>query len=123
MTTPKTILVAEDNEDTLFLLAMQLRRSGYLVLEAQDGLEALAQLREKKPDLLLLDLMMPGLSGFEVLEQMQADAGLGTIPVIILSAVADPEFVSRCIELGARDYMTKPHDPDDLLGRISSALM
>jgi CheY-like chemotaxis protein len=122
MTAPKTILVAEDNEDTLFLLALQLQNSGYLVVEAQDGFEALAQLREKKPDLVLLDLMMPGLSGFEVLEQMQADAELRTIPVIVLSALADPDVISRCAGLGARDYVTKPYDPAELLRRISGVL-
>jgi CheY-like chemotaxis protein len=122
MTTPKTILIAEDNEDTLFLLAMQLRQSGYLVLEAQDGLEALTHLKDNKPDLLLLDLMMPGLSGFEVLEQIQADAELQTIPVIVLSALADPDVISRCVGLGAREYVTKPYDPAHLLNRISSVL-
>jgi DNA-binding response OmpR family regulator len=122
MTTPKTILIAEDNEDTLLLLTAQLRKAGYLVLQAQDGFGAIDQLREKRPDLLLLDLMMPGLSGFEVLEEVEADAELRTIPVIVLSAVADSEAISRCVELGAREYMIKPYDPDDLLRRIGSAL-
>ncbi len=121
MTTPKTILIAEDNEDTLFLLGMQLRQAGYLILEAQDGRETLAQLKDTKPDLLLLDLMMPGLSGFEVLEQMQADAELKKIPAIVLSALADPEVINRCMGLGAYDYVTKPYDPAYLRDRISSA--
>lgn len=66
--------------------------------------------------------MMPGLSGFEVLEQMQADAELRTIPVIVLSALADPDVISRCVGLGAYDYVTKPYEPADLLNRISGAL-
>ncbi len=122
MTTPKTILIAEDNEDTRFLLAMQLRQSGYTVLEAEDGIEALDQLKENKPDLLLLDLMMPGLSGFEVLEQIQTDAELPKVPTVVLSALADPDVINRCIGLGARDYITKPYDPVQLMDRIVNAL-
>jgi adenylate cyclase len=119
---PKDILIAEDNEDTLFLLAMQLRQSGYTVLEARDGIEALDQLKDSKPDLLLLDLMMPGPTGFDVLEQIQTDAELPKIPVIVLSALADSEAIGRCIELGAHAYMTKPYDPGDLLRKVSGLL-
>ncbi len=122
MTTPKTILIAEDNEDNLFILARQLRRSGYLVVEAQDGLEALDRLKENKPDLLLLDLMMPGLSGFEVLEQIHTDTELPKVPVIVLSALADPDVINRCMGLGARDYITKPYDPAQLMDRIVNPL-
>jgi DNA-binding response OmpR family regulator len=119
---PRTVLIAEDDEDTLFLLARQLRHSGYLVVEAQDGLEALAQLRAKRPELVILDIMMPGLSGFEILERLQEEPELRTIPVIVLSALMDSEVISRCMELGARDYMTKPYEPADLLGRVSNVL-
>jgi len=122
MTMPQTILIAEDNEDTLFLLAMQLRRGGYTVVEAWDGIEALDRLKENQPDLLLLDLMMPGPSGFEVLEQIQTDAKLLKVPVIIFSALAEPDVIKQCIELGARDYVTKPYTSDDLLKKISSVL-
>jgi twitching motility two-component system response regulator PilH len=123
MTTLKTILIAEDNEDSLFLLARLLRRSGYSVVEAQDGLEALAQLKESKPDLLLLDLMMPGLSGFEVLERFQEEPERQTVPVIVLSTLADSEVIGQCTRLGVCDYITKPYDPADLLRRISDVLM
>jgi len=119
---PKDILVAEDNEDTRFLLALQLRRGGYRILEAEDGIEALDQLKENKPDLLLLDLMMPGLSGFEVLEQIQTDTELPKVPVIVLSALADPDVINRCMGLGATDYMTKLYTTDDLLDKISGVL-
>ncbi len=83
---PKTILIAEDHKDTLFLLATNLRSCGYLVLETQDSIAALAQLKEKRPDLLILDIMMPGRSGFAVLEQLLEEPELRTIPVIVLSA-------------------------------------
>ncbi len=122
MTMPQTILIAEDNEDTLFLLAIQLRRGGYTVVEAWDGIEALDRLKENQPDLLLLDLMMPGPSGFEVLEQIQTDAELLKVPVIIFSALTEIDVIKQCIELGARDYVTKPYTSDDLLKKISSVL-
>jgi CheY-like chemotaxis protein len=117
-----TVLIAEDNEDTRFLLALQLRQSGYTVLEAEDGIEALDQLKDAKPDLLLLDLMMPGLSGFEVLEQIQTDDELPKVPTIVLSALADPDVINRCMGLGAADYVTKPYDPAQLVDRIANAL-
>jgi len=122
MTMPQTILIVEDNKDFLFLLAMQLRRGGYAIIEAQDGIEALDQLKDNKPDLLLLDLMIPGLSGFEVLERIKTEAELPKVPVIILSALAEPDVIKRCIELGVCDYVTKPHTSDDLLKRITSVL-
>jgi DNA-binding response OmpR family regulator len=119
---PQTILIVEDNEDTLFLLAMQLRRGGYTVMEAWDGMGALEQLKDNQPDLILLDLMMPGPSGFEVLGQIRTDAELARVPVIVLSALAEPDIIKLCIELGAHDYITKPYACDDLLNRISSVL-
>ncbi len=122
MTMPQTILIVEDNEDTLFILAMQLRQGGYTVIEARDGIEALEQLKENQPDFILLDLMIPGLSGFEVLERIKTDAELLKVPVIILSALAELDVLKQCIGLGVRDYVTKPYTPDDLLNRIFSAL-
>ncbi len=122
MAMPQTILIVEDNEDTLFLLAMQLRRGGYAIMEAWDGMDALEQLKHNKPDLILLDLMMPGLSGFEVLGQIKTDAELAKVPVIVLSALAEPDVIMRCIELGAHDHVAKPYSLDDLLKRISSVL-
>ncbi len=122
MTMTQTILIVEDNKDMLSVLAMQLRRGGYTILEARDGVEALDQLKDHQPDLLLLDLMIPGLSGFEVLERIKTEAELPKVPVIILSALAEPDVIKRCMDLGAHDYVTKPHTPDDLLNRISSVL-
>ncbi len=122
MTMTQTILIVEDNKDMLSILAMQLRRGGYAIIEAQDGIEALDQLKDNKPDLLLLDLMIPGLSGFEVLERIKTDGEVPKEPVIILSALTEPAVIKRCMELGACDYVTKPHTHDDLLNRISSVL-
>jgi DNA-binding response OmpR family regulator len=119
---PQTILIVEDNEDTLFLLTMQLQQGGYTILEAQDGIEALDKLKDNQPDLLLLDLMIPGLSGFEVLERIKTDDELPKVPVIILSALDEPDVIKQCMELGACDYVTKPYTSNDLLNRISSVL-
>lgn len=117
------LLVVDDNEDNRYTLVQRLRRLRYTnVTTAVDGREALTRLRQRDFDLILLDVMMPELNGYEVLEQLRADERLRHVPVIMISAVDQVESVVRCIELGAEDYLPKPFDPVLLRARIGACL-
>jgi sigma-B regulation protein RsbU (phosphoserine phosphatase) len=117
------LLVVDDNDDNRFTLTRRLAREGYTNLSsAVNGREALERMRATAFDLVLLDVMMPEMNGYQVLEQMHADAGLRDIPVIMISAVDQIESVVRCIELGADDYLTKPFNPVLLRARVGACL-
>ncbi len=123
--TPSTaaLLVVDDNEDNRYTLTRRLKREGYENLStADDGRQALDILRAKDFDLVLLDVMMPELNGYEVLEQMKADAKLKHIPVIMITAIEDMESVVRCIKLGAEDHLPKPFDATLLVARVGASL-
>jgi PleD family two-component response regulator len=118
-----TLLVVDDNEDNRYTLLQRLRRLRYTnVMAANDGREALARLAERDFDLVLLDVMMPEMNGYEVLERMRADDRLRDVPVIMISALDQVESVVRCIELGAADYLPKPFDPVILKARVGACL-
>lgn len=116
------LLVVDDNEMNRDMLSRRLQRQGYTVDVAVNGREALAMLRASKFDLVLLDIMMPEMNGYEVLETMKADESLRYIPVIMITAVDDVESVARCIELGAEDYLPKPFNSILLKARIGASL-
>jgi two-component system cell cycle response regulator len=117
------LLVVDDNEDNRYTLVLRLKRLGYAnVTTAVDGHQALAELRERAFDLVLLDVMMPEMNGYEVLEQLRADERLRHVPVIMISALDQLESVVRCIELGAEDYLPKPFNPVLLRARIGACL-
>ena len=117
------LLVVDDNEDNRYTLTRRLKREGYENLTtANDGKQALELLKSKKFDLMLLDIMMPGMNGYEVLEHLKADAELRHTPVIMISAVGEVESVVRCIELGAEDYLPKPFDATLLRARVGASL-
>jgi class 3 adenylate cyclase len=117
------LLVVDDNEDNLYTLTRRLKREGYEhLVTAGNGREALERLRAQPFDLVLLDVMMPELNGYEVLEAIKKDDGLRHIPVIMISAVDEVESVIRCIEQGAEDYLPKPFNPVLLRARISACL-
>lgn len=116
------LLVVDDNEMNRDLLSRRLRRLGHEVAVAVDGREALAMLAQAPVDLVLLDIMMPELNGYEVLTRIKGDAGLRHVPVIMISAVDDMASVVRCIELGAEDYLPKPFDPVLLKARVGACL-
>ena len=121
--TSPAFLVVDDNDDNRFTLTRRLAREGYTNLtSAVNGREALAKLRTENFDLVLLDVMMPEMNGYEVLEQMNADARLREIPVIMISALDQVDSVVRCIELGADDYLTKPFNPVLLRARVGASL-
>jgi two-component system phosphate regulon response regulator PhoB len=118
----RCILVVDDEPDLLELVRFNLDRAGFRVETAASGEEALARLRRSTPDLLVLDLMLPDLSGEEVCRRVRADSGLTGLPVIMLTAKS--EEVDRVVgfELGADDYVTKPFSPRELVLRVKALL-
>jgi adenylate cyclase len=107
--TDATLLVVDDNEDNRYILLQRLQREGYHnILQAADGIEAMELLASAEIDLVLLDVLMPEMDGYQVLEQIRGDPGLRNIPVIMISAIDEIETVVRCIEAGAEDYLQKP---------------
>ena len=116
------LLVAEDNKVNRLLLARTLQLQGHAVASADNGRVALEMLRKDRYDLLLLDITMPEMDGFQVLEHLKADVQLRDLPVIVTSALEGLENVVRCIELGAEDYLTKPVSPVLLRARINASL-
>src|SRR5229473_3178381 len=116
------ILVVDDGEDNRDMLARRLRRQGYEVQTAAGGRAALAALAGSPVDLVLLDVMMPDLDGYAVLERLKADPALRDIPVLMISALDELDSVVRCIQLGAEDYLGKPFDPVLLQARIGACL-
>ena len=119
---PRTVLVADDDEDILQLVSFRLERAGYTVVTAADGQQALAAAREHRPDLAVLDVMMPGLNGYEVTRQLRADEATAQIPVILLTARVQEADVSRGFEAGADDYLRKPFSPAELRSRVQAIL-
>ena len=119
---PGRILVVDDIEANRDLLSRRLGREGHDVAVADGGFAALEKLRQGDFDLVLLDLMMPDMNGFEVLARMKADKSLRNVPVIMISALNEMDSVVRCIEAGAEDYLPKPFDPVLLRARINACL-
>lgn len=116
------VLVVDDNEMNRDMLSRRLKRQEYEVLMAEDGEKALEILQSNAVDLVLLDIMMPKLSGYEVLEQIKQNPATKHLPVIMISAVDDLDSVVKCIELGAEDYLFKPFNPVLLKARVSASL-
>ncbi|MEF3364990.1 adenylate/guanylate cyclase domain-containing protein [Methylocystis sp. 9N] len=119
---PSRILVVDDNPSNRDLLRRRLERQGHSVILAENGTTALSLVDSESFDLILLDLLMPDISGFEVLLSLKADARFQDIPVIMISALDEIDSIVRCIEAGAEDYLTKPFDPILLRARIGSSL-
>jgi DNA-binding response OmpR family regulator len=111
------ILVVDDEQRILKFLNLKFKNSGYEVLTAQNGLKALEQVQSNEPDLIVLDIMMPGMDGFETLKQIRA---FSSVPVIMLSAREDNVDKVKGLELGADDYLAKPFNPDELVARIEA---
>jgi CheY-like chemotaxis protein len=109
------VLVVDDDPTILRLLQVNLEMEGHEVLTAGDGHEALERLREGAPEVVLLDVMMPGLDGWQVCERIRADPDLATTPVVILSARAQQSDLERGAQAGADAYITKPFDPLELV--------
>lgn len=116
------ILVVDDEKHILELIRFNLEKEGFKVLTAEDGAEALNLVRMEQPDLIVLDIMLPGMDGFEVCEMLSQDPSTRDIPIIMLSArAAEPDKV-RGLEKGADDYVTKPFSPRELVARVKARL-
>jgi DNA-binding response OmpR family regulator len=119
----KRILIVEDDRFLRELIVKKLANEGYEALEAVDGEQGLQKTKEEKPDLILLDLILPGINGFEVLALKKDDASVSGIPVIILSNLGQKEDVEKGLGLGAVDYLIKAHfTPGEIIEKVRNIL-
>jgi two-component system phosphate regulon response regulator PhoB len=118
----KKILIVEDEADILELVAYNLTREGYRTLNAKSGEDALKKSRTEMPDLIILDLMLPGIDGLEVMKTLREDSATKQIPTIMLTAKGEEADIVAGLELGADDYITKPFSPRVLLARVRAVL-
>ncbi len=116
------VLVVDDEPDIVALCAYHLAKAGYRVVTAASGADALEQARGQRPALIVLDLMLPGMSGYDVLQQIRADEGLKQIPVLMLTARREEADRIQGLTLGADDYLTKPFSPQELVLRVGAIL-
>ena len=122
MTDKAKILVVDDRPSNVKALRVRLSAAGYDVLEALNGPDALALVEQASPDLVLLDLMMPGMDGYEVCRRIKSRQGAEFTPVVIVTAKTETEAVVKGLEIGADEYITKPFAPLELMARVKSML-
>ncbi len=118
----KRILVVDDEPELVDMITLRLEANDYKVLQAHDGQEGLEMAKKEKPNLIILDLMMPKMDGYKVCGLLKRDARYAKIPIILLTARAQEEDMSLGEELGADAYITKPFDPEELLGKIKELM-
>jgi len=119
----KKILMIEDEEIMIDLLQRKIAQEGYEISVARNGEEGLAAMKEKKPDLVLLDIIMPKMGGFEVMEKMQKDKDLKKIPVIVISNSGQPVEIDRAQKMGAEDWLIKTEfDPQEVIEKIKKQI-
>lgn len=118
----KTILVVDDEQDLLDLIEYNLKKEGFDVLQAADGIEGIEIARTRRPDLVLLDIMMPKMDGLEVVDRMRSDKDLKQIPIIFLTARGDEKTEVKGLDKGGDDYITKPISTTKLISRIKAVL-
>jgi two-component system response regulator MtrA len=116
------IVVADDDVDVRMLVTMKLEHSGHDVVAVENGRQAVDACRDLRPDLMVLDLMMPGMSGLEACQAIRADSELAATPVILLTARAQETDVDAGMAVGADDYLTKPFSPRELATRVDALL-
>ena len=120
---PQKILLVEDDKFLRELIAKKLKSAEYEVLEAIDGESAVIKAKELKPDLILLDLILPGIDGFDILAKIKEDPTIGKTPVIILSNLSQQEEIERALKLGAADFLIKAHFiPGEIIEKIKKLL-
>lgn len=118
----QSVLVVDDEPMARTLLRLMLVRAGFQVTEAEDGYDALAKVKGNQPDLILLDVMMPGIDGFVVCETLRSEEETSRLPIIMLSAKTDLNSISKGLKVGATKYLTKPISPDELTRQVRDAL-
>jgi DNA-binding response OmpR family regulator len=118
----RTILIAEDEPDIRDLVSFRLERAGYDVILAEDGQEALEMAIEHRPDLAILDVMMPRMDGLELTRRIRAEETIKAMPIILLTASVQDQAVTEGFRAGADDYMRKPFSPQELLSRVEAVL-
>ena len=119
----KKILIIEDDKFLRELIARKLTDEGFDIVEAVDGEDGIKKIKETKPDLVLLDLILPSIDGFEVLSKVKEDEGIASIPIIILSNLGQKEEVEKGLDLGAVDYLIKAHfTPGEIVEKIKNIL-
>ena len=116
-------LIVEDDPDARKVLSLILKLDGYVVFTVAGGQEAIQFLQADTPDLILLDVMMPGIDGYEVCRWVRANLSTAHVPVVMLSGKADPESVARGLEVGADEYLAKPIKPSHLTRHLRAALL
>lgn len=119
---PKTILVVEDEIDILKIIAFRLKKSGYKIISATGGKEALAILKETRPDLIVLDLVMPVIDGYEICKRVRENSALKNIPILILTASATTNMDEKVKAARANGYVLKPFEPKELLDKVKKLL-
>ncbi len=117
-----SVLVVDDEPMARTMLRLMLVRAGFEVREAEDGKTALAEVAQLVPDLMILDIMMPGIDGFEVCTRLRSEGKTASLPIIMLSARTDAQSVKKGLELGADRYLTKPVGPDELTRHVREVL-
>jgi two-component system alkaline phosphatase synthesis response regulator PhoP len=122
MPVAKRILAVDDESDVLLVVKAGLENEGFQVLTASNGIDALDVAREERPDLIVLDVMMPKMNGFEVLRELKAGEATATIPVVMLTGLSDSQKIRQAILSGTDYYVVKPFDFDDLVMKIRTAL-
>ncbi len=118
----KKILAVDDETDVLLVIKTALLSEGFEVASATNGQEALDKIPSEQPDLIILDVMMPGMTGFEVLERMKADPSMASIPVIMLTGLSERTKIKEALESGTDYYIVKPFDFHDLMSKVNDAL-
>jgi DNA-binding response OmpR family regulator len=117
-----TVLIADDDPDILALVTFKVKQAGYTLITATDGAAALAAARETTPDLVVLDVSMPRMSGLEVCRELRADPATAKVPVLLLTARAQEADIEAGFDVGADDYVVKPFSPRELVARIAAIL-
>ena len=118
----KKILIADDEPGVVMILGMRLKANGYQVIAAHDGAHTIALAHQEKPDLIILDVKMPGGNGYTVFEDLKASAGTMSIPIVFFSALPPEQAQQKATQLGADGFISKSADPDDILATITKIL-
>jgi DNA-binding response OmpR family regulator len=118
----QSVLIVDDEPMARTLLRLMLVRAGFNVSEAEDGYDALEKVHLSQPDIVLLDVMMPGMDGFAVCEKLRRDQSTSALPVIMLSAKSDLDSINKGLRVGATKYLTKPISPEDLTRHVREVL-